>query len=103
MMFDMKDKITLQPISREQLETLSKSDLITLFLSEQELRAQAESWARPVQEEAYRIGELYIRVGSRIFNPKSEKSKNPDPKPRKIKRNLKNGISNPAIDIPMPI
>jgi transposase len=90
----MKDKITLQPISREQLETLSKSDLINLFLGEQDLRAQAESWARAVEEEAYRIGDLYIRVRNRIFNPKSEKSKKQDPKPKKDKkkpekRNLK--------------
>jgi transposase len=82
----MKDKITLQQISREQLETLSKSDLIHLFLGEQDLRAQAESWARAVEEEAYRIGELYIRVRNRIFNPKSEKSKKLEPKPKKDKK-----------------
>lgn len=71
----------LKPATREQLETLSRKDLIELLLGEQDIRAQAEAFAQLLKEEKYLIGELYVRVKNRIFNKKSEK--NPKPKTTK--------------------
>lgn len=79
----MNIKDILKPLNRDQLETLSKRDLITLFLGEQDLREQAESWAKTLEDETYRLGELYIRIRNRIFDKKSEKSSKRSPKPRK--------------------
>ena len=71
----------LKPVSRDQLKSLTRSELVDLLLGEQEIRAQAEALVRELEEEKYLIGEKYIRIKNRIFLPSSEKS--PQEKPTK--------------------
>ena len=77
----------LKPATREQLQTLSKTDLIALLLGEQDLRAQAEAWAKALEEEKYQIGEFYVRVKNRLYGKKSERSPRPTPTAPKGDRN----------------
>lgn len=67
----------LKPLTRDQLESLSKRDLIHLLLGEQDLRAQAEGWARALKEQSYRMGEYYVRVKNFFYGKRSEKSAKP--------------------------
>lgn len=70
----MKAIDILKPVSRDQLKTLSRNELVELLLGEQDLRAQAEAFAKAMAEEKYLIGEKYVRIKNRVFAPSSEKS-----------------------------
>lgn len=69
----------LKPLTKEQLQTLSRADLVELVLGEQDLRAQAEKWRDILKEEKYLIGEKFIIVKNGIFGKSSEKSPGPTP------------------------
>lgn len=73
----MKAIDILKPVSRDQLKTLSRTELVELLLGEQDLRAQAEAFAKVMAEEKYLIGEKYVRIKNRVFAPSSEKSPRP--------------------------
>jgi transposase len=80
-MITMNIQNILKPASREQLQSLTRTELIDLLLGEQDIRAQAEVVAREAKEESYLIGAKYIRIKNRIFAPSSEK--NPRKAPEK--------------------
>ena len=78
----MKIQEILKPVSRDQVRSLTRTELVDLLLGEQDIRAQAEAFARELEEEKYLIGEKYLRIKNRIFTPSSEKtprkSRDPD-------------------------
>ena len=88
----------LQPIARDTLKGLTKTQLLTLFEGEQDLRLQLESQVSKLQarydeqtEQILNIEGKYVRLKKRIFCPSSEKlprdkkskKKQTKPKPRK--------------------
>jgi transposase len=64
----------LKPLSADQLETLSKSDLLILLQHEQELRAFYQGHAEIMEEKFFQVAGQLFRIKSKIFSPKSEKS-----------------------------
>jgi transposase len=91
MMSIMKLQDVLKPVSRDQLKSLRRTDLIELLLGEQKLRSQAEAYAKQLEEEKYLIDEKYVLIKNRIFSPSSEKgpkdkngkdASDPKPKPK---------------------
>ena len=72
-MSTMKLQDVLKPVSRDQLKSVRRTDLIELLLGEQKLRSQAEAYAKQLEEEKYLIDEKYVLIKNRIFSPSSEK------------------------------
>lgn len=86
----------LKPISRDALKGLTKTQLLTLFEGEQDLRVQLEAQVHELQvkyekqeEKILNIEGKYVRLKKRLFCPSTEKlprpkkDKNKKPKPRK--------------------
>ena len=78
MIFNMKVEDVLKKLSREQLKTLSKQDLIELLIGEQDIREQLENLRQQAEEEKILIGERYVLVKRKMFGASSEKM--PPPK-----------------------
>lgn len=64
----------LRPVSREQLKSLNKEDLITLLLGEQSLRMQAQQLLEHTREENMLIGDKYVLVKNQLFGRSSERA-----------------------------
>jgi transposase len=63
----------LRPVSHEQLKVLPRRDLEALYLGEQDIRAQLETFIKVLEEENYLVGEKYVRIKSKLFSPSTEK------------------------------
>lgn len=73
----MKVKLSdpiLKPLSDEQMESLSRRDLLIVLKHEQRLRQYYEDCARLMEEKVFEVaGQLY-RVKASLYGPSSEKS-----------------------------
>jgi len=67
-------EIALKPLSEEQLETLSKKDLIILLKGEQGILKQFEEFLKKLTVEKMNLEGRMIVLKSRLFAPSSEKS-----------------------------
>lgn len=74
MIFGMKIEDVLKKLTRDQLKTLSKQDLIELLIGEQEIREQLETLRQQAEEEKILIGERYVLVKRKMFGISSEKT-----------------------------
>lgn len=81
---EIKAKITdeiFKPLTDEQLESLSRKDLITIAKTEQMLRRFLEAYSTEMEEKLVQIQGNYYRIKAQLFSPGSEKS--PKEKPEK--------------------
>lgn len=71
----------LKEIKLEQLKELKRSDLLALFIGEQQIRIQMEKRLLELEEEKYEINQKYLIVKNMLFGASSEKSKKPELEP----------------------
>lgn len=89
------DKSILTPLSREQLSTCKKSELIELVLGQQELRIQAE---KKREEDSFEIGGKFIRILNKLFGKSSERSeKKPRSEPAPTKSDVNSKPKNKTL------
>lgn len=70
----------LKPLSIEQMESLSRRELLIVLQHEQQLRQFYEDCAKIMEEKFFVIAGQLFRVKASLFGPSSEKS----PRPRQI-------------------
>lgn len=73
-MTDSELENILKPLTRDQLKTLNKSDLIELLLGEQSIRLQQEEIIKRIKEERANIAGKYVLIRTKMFSPSSEKT-----------------------------
>jgi len=80
-------ELALRPLSDEQIDNLSARDARALLRGEQKIRLQYEEWLqeaekfqKELEEKVMSLDGMLVRIKSRVWNPKSEKSKNYRPK-----------------------
>jgi transposase len=93
-------KKLLEPLTDEQLNSLSREELLVIARNEQKIRCQYEALQeeaiqlkainRELKEQKLLIDAKYVRIKSKLFAPKSEKSEKP-PKPGPPKARKKRG------------
>jgi transposase len=70
----MNSQNLLKKLTKEQLKSLSKDELVHLLLGEQEIREQFENQRDQANEEKILLEEKYVLIKSKLFGRSSEKS-----------------------------
>lgn len=80
-------ELALRPLSDEEIDNLSARDARALLRGEQKIRLQYECWLqeaekfqKELEEKVILLDGMLVRIKSRVWSPKSEKSKNLSPK-----------------------
>lgn len=81
----MKIKLSderLGPLPDDQLDRLSRRDLLCLLRTEHRLRVHLEGYVSQLEDKVFELDGLYFRIKSKLFGRSSEKSKPPERRPR---------------------
>ena len=76
----MKIKLSderLGPLPDDQLDRLSRRDLLCLLRTEHRLRVHLEGYVSQLEDKVFELDGLYFRIKSKLFGRSSEKSKPP--------------------------